>query len=97
VRQIEIHPEVYDELEQARSWYETQTAGLGNDFLDEVERAINAVQRAPDAWPIYMNVHRYLVHRFPFAILYRYDDFKIRIYAVMHLRRKPGYWKSRKF
>jgi len=49
VRQIEIHPEVYDELEQARSRYEAQTAGLGNDFLDEVERAINAAQRAPEA------------------------------------------------
>jgi len=95
---VEVHPEVYTELEEARSWYENNAAGLGSDFLDEIDRAIKTIQRAPEAWPFYMgNVRRFLVHRFPFAVLYRYDGFKIQIFAVMHLRRKPGYWKDRKF
>ena len=95
---VEVHPEVYDELEEARSWYENNAEGLGADFLEEVERAINTIRRTPEAWPVYMDdVRRFLVHRFPFAVLYRHDDVKIRIYAVAHLRRKPGYWKKRKF
>ena len=43
---IEIHPEVYNELEQSRSWYENQAKGLGIEFLDEVDRAINLIRQA---------------------------------------------------
>jgi hypothetical protein len=98
MRQIDVHPEAYDELEQTRSWYESHMPGLGSDFLDAVERAIDIIRQAPEAWPVYVgDVRRFLIHRFPFAVLYRHDDFKIRIYAIAHLRRKPGYWKHRKF
>jgi hypothetical protein len=37
------------------------------------------------------------VHRFPFAVIYRHDDRMIQVIAVMHLKRQPGYWRSRKF
>ncbi len=53
VRKLEIHPEEYEDLEEARSWYEDHAVGLGNEFLDEIERAIAAVQRAPEIWPLY--------------------------------------------
>lgn len=98
MRRLEVHPQVYEELEEARAWYEDQTLGLGDEFLDEVERAIAAIQRSPEAWPIYSHkTRRFLVHRFPFAIVYRNDETKIQIVAATHQRRKPGYWKSRKF
>ena len=95
---LEVHPEVYEELEEARSWYDEHTPGLGKEFLDEIERAVSTIQKAPEAWPVYSNnVRRFLVHRFPFAILYRYGDSKIQIIAAMHQRRRPDYWKGRKF
>jgi len=98
VRRLEVHPEVYEELEEARAWYYDHATGLGNEFLDEVEHAITTIQRSPAAWPIYFyNTRRFLVHRFPFAVVYRYDEVKIQIVAVPHQRRKPSYWKSRKF
>ena len=31
----------------------------------------------------------------PFGILYRIDPHEIVIIAVMHLRRRPGYWADR--
>jgi len=95
---IEIHPEVYSELEQARSWYEDRARGLGIKFLDEVDRAINTIRQFPDTWPPYFEgTRRFLLHRFPFAIVYRHKKNKIQVFALMHLRRKPGYWKERKF
>jgi len=39
--------------------------------------------------------YRFLVHRFPFGILYRIAGDEIQIVAIMHLRRKPGYWTKR--
>lgn len=98
MRRIDVHPEVYEELEEVRSWYENRAFGLGDNFLDEIEHAMAAIKKAPEAWPVYSDVtRRFLVHRFPFAILYRYDDFTIQIIAVAHQRRRPGYWKARTF
>jgi len=98
VRILEVHPEVYEELEEARFWYENHAAGLGNEFLAEIELAVATIHRSPETWSVYSDgARRFLVHRFPFAILYRYDDFKIQIIAVMHQRRRPGYWKDRQF
>ena len=95
---VEVHPEVYVELEQSRAWYENQAKGLGTEFLDEVDRAINLIQQFPNTWSPYCEgTRRLLLHRFPFAIVYRHDKNKIRLFALMHLRRRPGYWKDRKF
>jgi len=96
--QIEVHPEASNELEQAGLWYENQAKGLGNEFLDEVEYAINLIRQFPETWPPYSGgTRRFLLHRFPFAIVYRHEKSRIRVFALMHLRRKPGYWKDRKF
>ena len=98
MRRLEVHPEVYEELEEARAWYEEHAVGLGDEFLSEVEGAISVIQRSPEAWPIYSHkTRRFFVHRFPFAVVYRNDEMKIRIVAITHQRRKPGYWKSRSF
>jgi len=36
-----------------------------------------------------------MVRRFPFGILYRIEPEQIVVVAVMHLRRRPGYWRDR--
>ncbi|MEW6381195.1 MAG: type II toxin-antitoxin system RelE/ParE family toxin [bacterium] len=98
MRRVELHPQAYAELDQAISWYENQTRGLGDALLDEVEHAISVIQESPDRWPVYIGETRsFLVHRFPFAIVYRHDDVKIQVLAIAHLRRRPGYWRDRKF
>lgn len=38
---------------------------------------------------------RYLVHQFPYAVIYAVEGRTIYIAAIMHLKRKPGYWESR--
>ncbi|MFH1962018.1 MAG: type II toxin-antitoxin system RelE/ParE family toxin [bacterium] len=96
--QIELHHEVYDELENARVWYEEQAKGLGTEFLGEVEHAVNLISQYPNTWsPYYEGTRRFLLHRFPFAIVYRYERDRIRVFALMHLRQRPGYWRHREF
>lgn len=71
---IDVHPDVYAELEDSRSWYEERARNLGNEFIDEVDRAIKAVQQAPMLWPWYdeqQGIRRFLIHRFPYAIIYK--------------------------
>jgi plasmid stabilization system protein ParE len=69
---------------------------LGFQFTAEVEAAIAAVLAAPDQWRrIEEDVRRYLVHRFPYGLLYTIESDQVLIVAVMHLSREPGYWRHR--
>lgn len=93
-----LHPDVYDELEFARKWYAEKSVDLGNEFLDEINFALNVIQAAPEIWPVCVWVpgtRRFLVHRFPFGVFYRLTENNIQVLAVGHLHRIPGYWKSR--
>ena len=94
--QIEINPEVYKELEASKAWYEEQSRGLGDRFLNEIDLAMAVIREYPETWPAYVSgTRRFLLHRFPFAIVYFHNEQKITVVALMHFRRKPGYWKTR--
>ncbi len=84
------------ELLDAAQYYELQATGLGTEFLDKIDAAIEDIRKHPDRWPILKtNIRRRLVHRFPYALLYRVDSDEIIIQATMHLRRRPDYWFNR--
>ena len=93
---VELHPEASAEMEESFWWYEGQSPGLGEDFLIDVEGGIAAISDHPTHWPIFKGgTHRYLLRRFPYGIVYQVDNDVIRVLAVMHLRRRPGYWRRR--
>ena len=82
-------------LDAAR-YYELQAPGLGGDFLDKIDAAVRDIGAHPERWPVVrFNIRRRLVHRFPYAILYRIDSDEVVILATMHLRRHPDYWLDR--
>jgi plasmid stabilization system protein ParE len=94
-RPVFLAPAEEEMLEAAR-YYERQAPGLGEDFLAEVRRAVDRIAENPQAGSIVRGeMRRRLVQRFPFGILYRVDPQEIVIIAVMHLRRRPGYWADR--
>jgi toxin ParE1/3/4 len=98
VLKIEFHPDALSELQLSRDWYEEKATNLGTDFFDEIERALKVIEEAPTVWPLYnkeQGTRRFLVHRFPYAILCRTTSTSIQVLPVMHLRRHPDYWKSR--
>lgn len=81
---------------EAARFYEQRRAGLGFDFLAEVERSIARMREYPEAGrPIRGGTRRRLLRRFPYGLLYRLDADEIVIVAVMHLRRRPDYWRNR--
>ena len=63
------------ELDDAFLWYEEQMPGLGRELLDEVDRSIHRVVRWPLAGKeISADVHRCLVKRFPYGIIYGIEE-----------------------
>ena len=66
------------------------------EFVAEVDRAIDRVIKSPRRWPaVEHGTRRFILQRFPFAVIYREKDSSIQILAFAHGHRRPGYWKAR--
>jgi toxin ParE1/3/4 len=93
----EFHPDALVELEDSADFYFGQHPGLEQRFLDSIDSAISRILEYPVRWRIFDGeIRRYLVHVFPYAILYSVEDELIYIIAEMHCGREPDYWKSRR-
>ncbi len=77
-------------------YYEECQSGLGLRFSEEVFATIERICEHPYAWiGIDAKTRRCLTNKFPYGILYRIINDHVRIMAVMHLHRKPDYWRNR--
>ena len=94
---VAFHPEAEAEFYEAIDYYEQVEVGLGYDFAIEVYSTIENILTFPDAWTIMENnIRRCLTNRFPFGIVFHHQNDEILILAVMHLNKRPGYWKDRR-
>lgn len=93
---IKFHSEARNEFFEAADYYEEQVVGLGDDFIDEVEKVLDVIEQQPaSGTKITKTERRFLVSRFPYGIIYSIEEDQIIVLAIMNLRRKPGYWKLR--
>ena len=91
-----IHPGAVAEAEKATRWYRARSAGAAAQFVEEVNLALDKILAAPRRWPAGpYGTRKILLHRFPFAVIYRELPSVIQVLAVAHGRRRPAYWKTR--
>ena len=96
MKAILFHPEAENEMIDSAIFYENRSNGLGHKFLDEIALSLDLISSSPNTWPLFFDgIRRFLLQRFPFCLLYEIHDDYIYNIAVMHLHRKPFYWKSR--
>jgi plasmid stabilization system protein ParE len=92
-----FRPEAESELLDTRLWYDDQQPGLGQSFATEVDRVLMAIVEHPLAHPrVHGETRRALVRRFPYAIYFRAMSDEVVVLAVMHGRRLPRRWRSRR-
>ncbi|HTW90640.1 MAG TPA: type II toxin-antitoxin system RelE/ParE family toxin [bacterium] len=93
---VEFHPAAREELVQAAQYYQAHNPGLGRRFALAVRDAVHRIQEFPLLYPVLEgDIRRCRVLRFPYGVAYRAKQERIEVLAVMHLHRRPGYWKSR--
>ena len=81
------------EIKDAVAYYELEIGGLGSLFREEVKNGINRIKEYPEAWAKERGeIRRYVLHRFPYKILYSIGEDHIFIIAIAHQHRKPDYW-----
>jgi plasmid stabilization system protein ParE len=84
------------ELRDIALRYEQESASLSEHFESEVRRGVDFIAANPEAAPRIRNeVRRKVLRRFPFSVFYAIEPDRIRILAVAHHHRRPGYWSVR--
>ena len=84
------------EAGEATAFYESEVEGLGKAFLAKLRDGVAEIKAYPFSSRIVRgDFRRHLLSRFPFGIIYQIHGEQIYIVAVMHMKRKPGYWENR--
>ena len=97
---ITWHPLAKRELFEASAYYEGESKGLGDVFLDAIHHGIERLKLHPRTGrEILGEIRWFLVGRFPYSLVYRIDadgrQERLFILAVAHQKRRPRYWAGR--
>ena len=93
---LEFHPEAELELIEAAVYYDKQAPGLGERFEFEIRYATDLLLDQPEIGLLVdPDLRKFILTRFPFTLYYSVTADVLRIEAVAHQSRRPGYWKSR--
>lgn len=96
MKTVKFHREAESEMIEAAEYYESMQKNLGKRFLESVRNLIHLIQINPGIFKtVHPDFHLAKTSIFPYGIIYREKDEYLEVIAVMHLKRKPGYWKNR--
>jgi len=93
----ELTSEASEDVFESYLWYEKQKLGLGEEFLEELDRCKESILLNPETYQIIYEgrVRRFLVKRFPFIILYLLEGDKVIVLSVFNTNQSPKKWKKR--
>lgn len=92
---IDLDPAVLDDLVDGHRFYERQSPGLGEYFLDSLFSDLDSLQLFAGIHEKHFGYHRMLAKRFPFAVYYRMRDENVLVYAILDCRRNPAWTRER--
>ena len=101
MRRVRILEDASDEALAAAAWYDQQKRGLGIEFEQALDAALDLLEE--DLAPLVpvpgvagaKGAKRLLLGRFPYSIVVRESSDEYLLIAIAHQHRRPGYWKDR--
>jgi toxin ParE1/3/4 len=93
-----LHPAALQELLYSGRYYAKISRRVSQNFREEVEVALEDIARNPERYREVKKGFRVrTLKKYPFSIVYNFESGMVRVYAVAHHKRRPGYWSNRKF
>ena len=93
---VVFRPAARAEFDDAALWYDERQAGLGVQFVGEIERAIDLAAKTSDRYPIKHEAIRCVrARRFPYSVFYLAETEQLVVLAVFHASRDPAVWQAR--
>jgi plasmid stabilization system protein ParE len=101
VKPVSVEPEAQAEFLASVRWYAQRNPTVALRFFNLVQATLAEISEAPHLWPLVPNVdmtlevRRFILPKFPYSIVFLELPTEVRVVAVAHARRKPGYWLER--
>jgi len=101
MKRIRILQQAAEEVAAAANWYDKERSGLGQEFVNAVEMAMDLIEE--DLLPLSpmpgksrgLGMKRLILKRFPYDLVVREAKNETVVVAVAHHSRQPGYWRER--
>ena len=78
------------DIAKAAAWYEGQSEGLGDRFLDRVDEAIEAIRKNPLGYAVRVDdVRMASLKKFPYGLYFHVEDEGSIVIACLAHRRNP--------
>jgi toxin ParE1/3/4 len=96
VKPFVFHPEARLELTEAGRYYAGKGSIIGQRFYEEMDGVIAEACARPALRRMFdPPARRHSGPVFPYAVIYLDQPDLVWIVAVMHFKRRPGYWRER--
>jgi plasmid stabilization system protein ParE len=93
---VRFRPEIPDDIAEACRWYEGRRAGLGGEFLGELESTLSRITSTPEIYGLGEHQVRLArTHRFPYVVYFRFTGREVVVLAVMYAGKDPSAWQAR--
>ena len=91
-----IKPIVFFDVEDAISYYEQQSAGLGKRFYDNFLITLQSIQTHPHQYTfVYSSIRRCMIAKFPYKVFYFIDGEKVFVLGIAHAKRSNAFIRKR--
>src|SRR4051794_20566794 len=94
---VVFHRLAVQDYRTALRWYARRGVAVAHRFRAAVDQVIQQIASAPQQGTIFQGPYRWMrTRRFPYILYYEsVDPTEVRILAVAHAGRRPGYWLRR--
>ncbi|MBX9787663.1 MAG: type II toxin-antitoxin system RelE/ParE family toxin [Pirellulales bacterium] len=93
---IEFIADAEHDVDDAFNWYFARSTEAASRFLVALRNSIELIAAGPEHWPLYAETTRSCpLRKFPYRVVFVVMSDRVRVVAVTHERRKPGYWNKR--
>ncbi len=95
---LEVDPRAERDIEEAIDYYERARVGLGSEFFEVLQATFDRIVQAPEARapvPRSKAARFALVRGFPYRVVFVVGAEDVKVVAVAHASRRPGYWRDR--
>lgn len=93
---VQVHPEADEEFAGAVRYYSEISPELGVRFYREMERLLYEIAADPGRFRKFdPPAQRHFSNDFPYAIIFVDKPDYVRVVAIVHMKRQPGYWRGR--
>ena len=88
-REVIFLDQALRDLEIGRDFYNLQSSGLGDYFVDSLFADVASLKFFAGTHPKHFGLYKMNAKRFPFAFYYDFDSEHVRIAAILDMRQNP--------